>query len=62
MSVWKDRRLTYPLGTDQVFRCREIPELVIASEVCEDLWTPCPPSGRHCLHGATLDRQSVCQR
>lgn len=43
-----------PLGTDQVFRCREIPELVIASEICEDLWTPCPPSGRHCLHGATL--------
>lgn len=43
-----------PLGTDQVFRCREIPELVIASEVCEDLWTSCPPSGRHCLHGATL--------
>ena len=27
-----------PLGTDQVFRCREIPELVIASEICEDLW------------------------
>lgn len=43
-----------PLGTDQVFRCREIPELVIASEICEDLWTSCPPSGRHCLHGATL--------
>lgn len=48
------QEIDIPLGTDQVFRCREIPELVIASEICEDLWTPCPPSGRHCLHGATL--------
>lgn len=43
-----------PFGTNQLFACREIPELVIASELCEDLWTPCPPSGAHCMHGATV--------
>lgn len=43
-----------PFGTNQLFACREIPELVIASELCEDLWTPCPPSGEHCMHGATV--------
>lgn len=43
-----------PFGTNQLFACREIPELVIASELCEDLWTPCPPSGVHCMHGATV--------
>ncbi len=43
-----------PFGTNQLFACREIPELVIATELCEDLWTPCPPSGAHCMHGATV--------
>ncbi|MFR8814296.1 MAG: NAD(+) synthase [Lachnospiraceae bacterium] len=43
-----------PFGTNQLFACREIPELVIASELCEDLWTLCPPSGAHCMHGATV--------
>lgn len=43
-----------PFGTDLLFRCRELPELVIAGELCEDLWAPCPPSIRHALAGATV--------
>ena len=33
-----------PVCTDQLFVCREIPELIIACEICEDLWVPLPPS------------------
>ena len=33
---------------------REIPSLVIAAEICEDLWVPCPPSIGHVLAGATV--------
>lgn len=41
-------------GTDMVFACAELPELVIAAEICEDLWVPEPPSVRHALTGATV--------
>lgn len=40
--------------TDQLFVCEEIPELVIACEVCEDLWVPLPPSTYHAMAGATV--------
>ena len=46
--------VTIPIGTHQLFRARELPELVIGVELCEDLWTPCPPSISHCMHGATV--------
>lgn len=29
-------------------------ELCIAAEICEDLWTPIPPSSRHAMYGANL--------
>lgn len=32
-----------PLGQG-LFRCTELPELVLGMELCEDAWTPCPPS------------------
>lgn len=32
-----------PLGQG-LFRCAELPELVLGMELCEDAWTPCPPS------------------
>ena len=41
-------------GTDQLFCHSRLPELRVACELCEDLWVPCPPSGRHALHGATV--------
>ena len=40
--------------TDQLFVCEEIPELVIACEICEDLWVPLPPSTYHAMAGATV--------
>ncbi len=37
-----------------MFICNEIPSLRIASELCEDLWVPDPPSTYHCMEGATV--------
>ena len=34
--------------------CETMPELVIAVEICEDLWSPNPPGMAHALSGATL--------
>ena len=41
-------------GTNQLFACETMPDLVVAAEVCEDLWAPQPPSISHALAGATL--------
>lgn len=43
-----------PMGTNLLFTCEEIPELVVAAEVGEDLWVPDPLSNRHALAGATV--------
>ena len=43
-----------PFGVNQLFPCKQMPELVIAAEVCEDLWSVIPPSSRHALAGATV--------
>lgn len=37
-----------------VFRCREMPEFAFGVELCEDLWSPCPPSGELALSGAGI--------
>lgn len=41
-------------GTNILFRCVDVPALVTAAEICEDLWVPQPPSTRHALAGALL--------
>ena len=41
-------------GTNLLFACEELPELVVAAEICEDLWVPAPPSTAHAQAGATL--------
>ncbi|MCM1166306.1 MAG: NAD(+) synthase [Lachnospiraceae bacterium] len=43
-----------PFGTDLLFECEELPELVFAAEICEDLWAPEPPSIGLALGGATV--------
>lgn len=43
-----------PFGTKLLFACRQLPQLVLAFEICEDLWVPCPPSIGHALAGATV--------
>ena len=41
-------------GTDVLFQCRNVPELTVAAEICEDVWAPNPPSIRHALAGASV--------
>ncbi len=43
-----------PFGTKLLFTCPEVRGLTVAAEICEDLWTPEPPSIRHALNGATI--------
>ena len=43
-----------PFGTNQLFCCDALPTLVVAAELCEDLWVPNPPSVAHAQAGATL--------
>jgi NAD+ synthase (glutamine-hydrolysing) len=43
-----------PFGTRQLFACPELPGLVVAAEICEDLWVPRPPSIAHAEAGATV--------
>ena len=43
-----------PFGVDLLFCARGIPECVLGIEICEDLWTVCPPSGELALAGATI--------
>ena len=37
-----------------VFRCVDLPELVVGVEICEDLWALDPPSNRLAAEGVTL--------
>ena len=43
-----------PVGMRQLFACDDLPSLVVAVEICEDLWVPNPPSIAHAQAGATL--------
>ena len=43
-----------PFGTDNLLCCENVPGLVIAGEICEDLWVPDSPSIRHAIAGATI--------
>lgn len=43
-----------PFGTDIMICDAENPDLVIGAEICEDLWTPAPPSTALALSGATV--------
>jgi len=43
-----------PFGNDLLFRCASQPRLAVHAEICEDLWTPIPPSSYAALAGATV--------
>jgi NAD+ synthase (glutamine-hydrolysing) len=43
-----------PFGPDLLFRARDLPDLVLHVEVCEDMWVPVPPSAEAALAGATV--------
>ncbi len=42
------------LCAQQLFCCRELPQLVLGVEICEDLWVADPPSGTLARQGATV--------
>ncbi len=43
-----------PFGTSLTFQCAEMPEFCVSAEVCEDVWSPAPPSTDAALAGATI--------
>ena len=43
-----------PFGNKLVFRCAELPELVLGFEICEDMWAPVSPSVTLAVSGATI--------
>ncbi len=51
---------TVPFGTDIFIKSEEMPSLCMAFEICEDLWTAAPPSGRHALNGANVIANLSC--
>ncbi|MDQ6818179.1 MAG: NAD(+) synthase [Actinomycetota bacterium] len=45
---------TVPFGADLVFCCRDVPAFSLYVEICEDVWSPIPPSSYGALAGATV--------
>ncbi len=43
-----------PFGSDLVFVAEDFPNLALHAEICEDLWTPIPPSARAAMAGASV--------
>lgn len=43
-----------PFGTNILFQDKENKEICFGIEICEDVWSPYPPSINHALHGATI--------
>jgi len=43
-----------PFGEDILLRCAGETDVIVAMEICEDLWMPIPPSSRHALMGAHI--------
>ncbi|MFN3673336.1 MAG: nitrilase-related carbon-nitrogen hydrolase, partial [Bosea sp. (in: a-proteobacteria)] len=42
-----------PFGSDILLKASDIPDCVLHMEICEDVWTPVPPSSFAALAGAT---------
>jgi len=43
-----------PFGTDILLAASDLPDFVVHMEICEDVWTPIPPSSYGALAGATV--------
>ena len=43
-----------PFGWDLLFEAAELPGFVVHVEICEDFWSPVPPSSAGALAGATI--------
>ena len=49
---WRGERV--PFGSRILFPCRNVPGLILAAEICEDVWVMDPPSISHAKAGATV--------
>jgi NAD+ synthase (glutamine-hydrolysing) len=49
---WGDERV--PFGNDIIFEATTVKNFVLHAEICEDVWTPIPPSCYAALAGATV--------
>lgn len=45
---------TVPFGNDLIFTATDLPHFALHAEICEDVWTPIPPSTYAALRGATV--------
>ncbi len=54
VPVALDEDTIVPMGTKILFQCRQMPELKIGAEICEDVWAPNSPGVEHALAGATV--------
>jgi NAD+ synthase (glutamine-hydrolysing) len=45
---------TAPFGTDLIFEASDLADFIFAAEICEDFWSPTPPSTRAALAGALI--------
>src|SRR5437764_14074491 len=43
-----------PFGNDLIFRATSLPDFALHAEICEDVWTPIPPSTYAARAGATV--------
>ena len=43
-----------PFGNDLIFEAQNVPNFLLHAEICEDVWTPLPPSTYAALAGATI--------
>ncbi len=43
-----------PFGLELLFACRQLPELMVGIEICEDLWAATPPSNKLAANGASI--------
>ena len=43
-----------PFGSDLIYTASTVPDFAVHTEICEDVWTPIPPSTYGALAGATV--------
>ena len=43
-----------PFGPNLLFQAKEMEDLVVSAEICEDVWSPIPPSIQAAMEGATV--------
>lgn len=48
------KNVRVPMGSHLLFYADNVPELKIGAEICEDVWTPAPPSISHAMAGANI--------